>query len=471
MAEKEVYDLVVIGGGKGGKTLAMDLAKQGYTAALIERDPEMIGGTCINVACIPTKTLVASAKLAAQMRRAHDFGIGAEPPSIEMTAIRERKRAVVGFMRAGNYKLFTSIPSLEFILGEARFVGEKLVEIALPDGGTRTLAGRHVVINTGARPRLADVAGLREVQPLTNETILELDELPAHLLIIGGGFEGVEFAQMFRRFGSQVTLIQRGGQILPKEDPDVADAVRQTLERDGVTILLNSAAEQAERLADGGVRLQLRAAGGAQASVIEGSHILSVTGREPVTEGLNLAATGLAPDARGFISVDEHLVTATPGIWAVGDVNGGPQFTHVSLDDSRIVKAQITGKGDYTSTKDRIMAYAVFTDPELGRVGLTEAEARHQGYAVRVARLGANTVAMPRAQTSGETEGFLKVVVDTATDKLLGTAFFVAEASELNAIIHLAMRLGVPYTTLRDEMYTHPTLSEGLNGLFGAWVE
>jgi pyruvate/2-oxoglutarate dehydrogenase complex dihydrolipoamide dehydrogenase (E3) component len=471
MAEKETFDLVVIGGGKGGKTLAMDLAKQGYTAALIERDPEMIGGTCINVACIPTKTLVASARLAAQMSRAHDFGIGAEPPSIEMSAIRERKRAVVGFMRAGNHKLFTSIPGLDFILGEARFVGEKLVEIALRDGGTRTLAGQHVVINTGARPRLADVAGLREVQPLTNESILELDVLPAHLLIIGGGFEGVEFAQMFRRFGSQVTLIQRGGQILPKEDPDVADAVRQTLERDGVTVLLNTAAEQAERRADGGVRLLTRAAGAEQSSAIEGSHILSVTGREPVTEGLNLAATGLAPDARGFIPVDEHLATATPGIWAVGDVNGGPQFTHVSLDDSRIVKAQITGKGDYTSTRSRIMAYAVFTDPELGRVGLTETEARRQGYAVQVARLGANTVAMPRAQTSGETEGFLKVVVDTATDKILGTAFFVAEASELNALIHLAMRLGIPYTTLRDEMYTHPTLSEGLNGLFGAWVE
>jgi pyruvate/2-oxoglutarate dehydrogenase complex dihydrolipoamide dehydrogenase (E3) component len=472
MAEQEPFDVVVIGGGKGGKTLAMDLAKQGYKAALIERDPEMIGGTCINVACIPTKTLVASAKLAAQMRRAHEFGIGAAAPTIEMTAIRERKRAVVGFMRNGNYKLFTSIPGLEFILGEGRFVGEKVVEIALRDGGTRTLAGQHVIINTGARPRLADVPGLRELRPLTNETILELDTLPAHLLIIGGGFEGVEFAQMFRRFGARVTLIQRGAQLLPKEDADVADAVRQTLECDGVEVLLNTAAEQAEALAGGGVRLRLRTGGdSARATTIEGSHVLAVTGREPVTEGLNLAATGLATDARGFIPVDEHLATATPGVWAVGDVNGGPEFTHVSLDDSRILKAQITGKGDYTSTKDRIMTYAVFTDPELGRVGLTETEARRQGYAVRVARLAANTVAMPRAQTSGETQGFLKVVVDAQTERILGTAFFVAEASELNALIHLAMRLGVPYTTLRDEMYTHPTLTEGLNGLFGAWIE
>lgn len=466
---QEQLDLVVIGGGKGGKTLAMDLAKQGYKAALIERDPEMIGGTCINVACIPTKTLVASAKLAAQIRRASDYGLSAELARVEMSAIRERKRAVVGFMRAGNHKLFTSIPGLEFILGEARFVGEKVVEVTLRDGGVRRLAGRYVVINTGARPALAQVPGLREVQPLTNETILELDTLPDHLLIIGGGFEGVEFAQMFRRFGARVTLIQRGAQLLPREDLDIADAVRQALERSGVEVRLNTTAERAEPLADGGVRLL--AAGDGRETSVEGSHVLSVTGREPVTETLHLAETGLATDTRGFIPVDDHLATAVEGIWAVGDVNGGPEFTHVSLDDYRIVKAQITGQGDYTSTKGRIMTYAVFTDPELGRVGLTETEARRQGYAVRVARLAANTVTMPRAQTSGETEGFMKVVVDAATDRLLGTAFFVAEASELNAIIHLAMRLGIPYTTLRDEMYTHPTLAEGLNGLFGAWVE
>lgn len=471
MTTQEQFDLVVIGGGKGGKTLAMDLAKQGYKSALIERDPKMIGGTCINVACIPTKTLVQSAKVAAMVRRAGDYGIGAELTGIDMAAVRERKRSVVDFMRGGNYKLFTTTPGLEFMLGEARFVGEKTVEVSLRDGGSRTLIGKHVVINTGTRPAVPALPGLSEAQPLTNETILELGILPEHLLIIGGGFEGVEFAQMYRRFGSRVTIIQRGGQLLPKEDADIADAVRQTFEREGIEILLNTAVERVEKLAAGSARLHLHPADVAGPRVVEGSHVFVGTGREPVTAELNVAATGLTLDARGFVPVDEYLATATPGVWAVGDVNGGPEFTHVSLDDYRIVKAQITGVGDYTSTAQRILTYAVFTDPELGRVGLTEREARRQGHNVRVARLAANTVAMPRAQTTGETQGFLKAVVDAATDRVLGTAFFVSEASELNAIIHLAMRHGLPYTALRDEMYTHPTFAEGLNGLFTAWVE
>ena len=466
----EQFDLVVVGGGKGGKTLAIDLAKQGYKAALIERDPDRIGGTCINVACIPTKTLVQSAKVADWVRRAGDYGIGADLTGIEMTAIRERKRRVVGFMRGGNYKQFTSTPGLEFLLGTAHFVGDKTVEVHLLDGGVRTLIGKHVVVNTGTRPRLPDIPGLRDVRPLTNETILELDVLPEHLLIIGGGFEGVEFAQMFRRFGSRVTLIQRGAQLLPAEDPDVADAVRQTFEREGIEVLLGATAARAEPSASG-LRLYLQPSDGSEPRTVEGSHVLSVTGREPVTEELNLAATGLAVDAHGFIPVNEHLATAVPSIWAAGDVTGGPEFTHVSLDNERILKAQITGVGDYTSSAGRILTYAVYIDPELGRVGLSETEARRQGYRIRVARLAANTIAMPRAQTTGQTEGFLKAVVDADTERILGTAFYVAEASEMNAVIHLAMRLGVPYTLLRDEMYTHPTFMEGLNGLFTSWVE
>ena len=470
MAGQERYDLVVVGGGKGGKTLAIDLAKQGYKTALIERDPERIGGTCINVACIPTKTLVQSAKVADWVRRAGGYGIGAQLTGVELAAVRERKRAVVGFMRDGNEHLFRGTPGLEFMLGTARFIGNKTVEVRPPEGGVRTLVGARVVINTGTRPALPAVSGLRDIEPLTNETILELATLPEHLLVVGGGFEGVEFAQMFRRFGSQVTIIQRGDQLLPAEDSDVADAVQQTLEREGVTVLLGTAAERAEPRTGGGVRLHLRPATAAGPRVVEGSQLLVVTGREPVTAELDLAATGLATDARGFVRVDERLATAVDGIWAVGDVNGGPEFTHVSLDDYRIVKAQITGVGDYTSTAKRILTYAVFTDPELGRVGLTETAARRQGYAVRVARLAANTIAMPRAETSGETAGFLKAVVDATTDHILGVAFYVAGASELTAVVHLAMRLGLPYTALRDEMYPHPTFAEGLNGLFTSWV-
>lgn len=469
-APVEQFDLIVIGGGKGGKTLAMDLAKQGYTSALIERDPERIGGTCINVACIPTKTLVQSAKVAQWVRRAGAYGIEASLQRVDLSAVRERKRAVVNFMRGGNYKLFTHTPGLAFILGTARFIGDKTIDVQLRDGGARTLTGKYVVINTGTRPKVTVPPGMGDQQPLTSESILELDTLPAHLLIIGGGFEGVEFAQIFRHLGSQVTIIQRGDQLLPAEDPDVADAVLQTFTREGIEVLLGASAERAEALSGGAIRLHLRTSDGIDRAV-EGSHLLVATGREPVTAELELAATGLATDAHGFVPVDEHLATAVPGIWAAGDVNGGPEFTHVSLDDYRIIKAQMTGAGGPTSTADRILTYAVFTDPELGRVGLTEKEARRLGYGVRVARLAANTIAMPRAQTTGETEGFLKAVVDRKTDRILGTAFYVAEASEMNAIIHLAMRLGAPYTTLRDEMYTHPTFAEGLNGLFTSWVD
>lgn len=471
METHEQFDLVVIGGGKGGKTLAMDLARQGHKTALIERDPEMIGGTCINVACIPTKTLVQSAKVAATVRRAADYGVNAELTGVDMAAVREHKRAVVGFMRGGNYKLFTGIPGLEFILGTAHFVGDKTVQISLHDGGQRTLTATHIIINTGTRPAMPTLPGLDDVHPLTNETILELATLPEHLLIVGGGFEGVEFAQMYRRFGSRVTIIQRGSQLLPKEDADIADAIRQIFEREGIDVLLNTSVERAESAPDGGVRLHLRPADASGRQIVEGSHVFVGTGRAPVTADLDVAAVGLALDERGFVPVDEHLATAAPGIWAVGDVNGGPEFTHVSLDDYRIVKAQITGTGAYTSTADRILTYAVFIDPELGRVGLTEQEARRQGYNVRVARLAANTIGMPRAQTTGETQGFLKAVVDAATDQILGTACLSAGASELNAVIHLAMRHGLPYMALRDEMYTHPTFAEGLNGLFTSWVE
>lgn len=470
MGVPEQFDLIVVGGGKGGKTLAMDLAKQGYKSALIERDPDRIGGTCINVACIPTKTLIQSAKAAQWARRARDYGVGAELTSLDMRALRERKRSVVTFMRDRNHTMFTTIPGLEFILGEARFSGERTVDVRQLDGAERTLIGKQVVINTGTRPMRPTIPGLSDLNPLTNETIMELVAIPDHLLVIGGGFEGIEFAQMFRRFGSRVTIVQRGAQLLTREDADIAEAIKQIFEREGIDILLNTSVDSAEP-APGGVRLHVSATGGGSSRVIDGSHALSVIGREPVTEALNAGAAGIGLDARGFVPVNEHLATEAPGIWAVGDVTGGPEFTHTSLDDYRIVRAQITGAGDHTTTADRILTYAVFTDPELGRVGLTEKEARSTGRDIRVAKMSVNTVGMARAQTTGETQGFLKAVVDAETEKILGVSFLVAGASELNAIIHLAMRAGLPYTMLRDEMYTHPTMAEGLNNLFTSWID
>jgi pyruvate/2-oxoglutarate dehydrogenase complex dihydrolipoamide dehydrogenase (E3) component len=457
MAGVETYDALVFGGGKAGKTLAMDLAKSGRRTALVERG--MIGGSCINVACIPTKTLVRSAKVAELAHRAGTYGVRLEGAQADLAEVRRHKRDVVNGMIALNRAGFDA-SGMDFLLGEGRFVAPKTLEVRLADGGTRRLTAARVFINTGTRAAVPDTPGLADARPLTHVSALELDRLPEHLVILGGGFIGLEFGQAFRRFGSRVTIVQRGPQLAPREDADVAEGILQVFREDGIDVLLAAEVFGVEGLSGEQVRLRVRTPRGER--TLEGTDVLVAAGRTPNTDGIGLDVAGVALDERGYVRVNERLETTAPGVWALGEVAGSPQFTHVSLDDYRIVKANLDG-GSRT-TRGRLIPYTVFIDPELGRVGLGESEARRQGRAVRVARLPA--AAVPRARTLGETRGFWKAVVEAHTDQVLGFAMLGAEAGEVTAVVQVAMLAGLPYTALRDAILSHPTMAEGLNLLF-----
>lgn len=448
-------DLLVIGGGKAGKSLAMDLAAAGQTVAMVERG--MIGGTCINVACIPTKTLVNSARLLKTMRRAAEFGItGAGSPAVDVDLLRHRKEDVVGTMVVGQRKSFLA-SGMDLVIGEAKFIGDRTVEVALDDGGTRTITGTNVVINTGMVPYLPPIDGLAGANVQTSESILRLQELPASMVVLGGGYIGAEYASMLNIVGVRVTVVQRGKHLLGREDPDVAAAVAEAFTRDGIEVRLGVEATGVIRAADGTVTVELSDGG-----TVSGEDILVALGREPVTAGLGLEKTGVELSARGFVAVDEHLRTTADGVWAAGDVAGSPQFTHASWNDFRILKANLAGGA--LSTKDRLVPYCVFITPELGRVGLTEAEARAAGHNIRVARMPVS--AIPRARTIGELDGVWTAVVDRDTDLILGAAFFSAEASEVIGVVQMAMLGGLRYQQVRDAVITHPTMAEGLQLLF-----
>ena len=447
------FEFAILGGGKGGKTLAADLAKSGHQVVMVERG--LIGGSCINVACIPTKTMVRSAKVAELARRAAEFGVRLDYHGVDPVGVRARKRAVVEGMVKVNQANFDR-SGMTLLLGSARCTGPRAFAVSLNDGGQRSITADNVFINTGTRPSLPPIPGLAEATPLTSETLLELDRLPEHLVVLGGGYIGLEFAQMFRRFGSRVTVIERGPQFLPREDPDVAEQVLGILREEGIEVIYPSEIRRVEGASGISVRVVLGD------RTVECSDLLAAMGRVPNTEALNLAAAGVAIDGRGFVQVNDRLETTAEHVWALGDVNGGPQFTHISLDDYRIVKANLTG-GNRT-TRNRLVPYTLFIDPELGRVGLTESEARRQGRSIKVARLPA--AAVPRARTLGETRGFLKAVVDAATDKILGAAILATEGGEVMAVVMMAMKAGLPYTALRDNIFAHPTMAEGLNDLF-----
>lgn len=459
MAAVETYEALIFGGGKGGKTLAVDLAKSGRRTAMVERG--LIGGSCINVACIPTKTLVRSAKVAELLRRAAEFGIAAGPVRTDMQQVRRHKRDVVGGMVALNRAQFEA-SGMDLVLGEGRFVAPKTLEVRLAEGGTRRLTAERVFISTGSRAAIPDVPGMAAAQPLTHISALELDRLPEHLLVLGGGYIGMEMGQAFRRLGSRVTIIQRGRQLAPREDPDVAEAVLQVFREEGIDVLLSAEVRSAEGRTGERVVLRVQTPSGEQ--TVEGTDVLAAAGRTPNTDGIGLDVAGVALDDRGYIRVNERLETTAPGVWAMGDVAGSPMFTHVALDDFRVIKANLSG-GQRT-TKDRLIPYTVFIDPELGRVGINETDARRQGLAVRVAKLPA--VAVPRARTLAETRGMLKAVVDAHSDQILGFTMFGAEAGEVTAVVQMAMVAGVPYTVLRDSILSHPTMAEGLNMLFAA---
>jgi len=456
----EYYDDIIIGGGKAGKTLAPALVADGRKTALVERSLNMIGGGCINVACIPTKTMVASANVANIVRNSAAYGVKANAPTVDLAEVIRRKRSVVQSARAMNlHNLETSLGH-QLIIGTGRFVASKTIEVITDEGETRLLTAERLFINTGTQPLIPSIPGLKDVGFLTSESIMELEQLPEHLIVLGSGYIGLEFAQMFRRFGSRVTVIGQSEQILSQQDPDIAIAVQTLLERDDIEFLLKAKVLRVDR-ARNETTLQIQIAD--REIALQGSHLLVAVGREPTTDTLNLAAPGVATDARGFIRVNDRLETNVPGIWALGDINGGPQYTHVALDDYRIVKANLIDGGN-RSTRDRLVPSCLFIDPELAHVGLTETEAQQQGYGIRVAKLDASSV--PRAKTLGQTDGVLKAIVDTETGRILGCSLLCHEAGEVISTVQMVMQAQMPYTVLRDGVLTHPTMTEGLNLLF-----
>jgi pyruvate/2-oxoglutarate dehydrogenase complex dihydrolipoamide dehydrogenase (E3) component len=457
------YDAVVIGAGQAGVPLATTLAKAGRKTALVER--EHVGGTCINEGCTPTKTMVASAKVAYFDRRSEDYGVSNGQVAVDMIRVRERKRDIVESFRSGGEKRLADA-GVELIRGEARFSGPRELEVTLNGGEAVQLSADNIFINVGARPANPPVEGLDRVPTLNSTTIMELDEAPDHLLVLGGSYVGLEFAQMFRRFGSRVTVVQRGKQLMSREDTDVAEAVAEIMRQDGIEVLLSTQTQRAEQGNDGKIRLRVSTPEGERR--LEGSHLLVAAGRPPNTDRLNLEAAGIETDKRGQIKVNERLETNVEGVYALGDVKGGPAFTHISYDDFRIVRTNLLEGGNATIT-DRKVPYTVFIDPQLGRAGLSEQEAREQGLNIRVAKIPMSYVA--RAIEVDETRGFMKAVVDADTDQILGCAILGVEGGEIAAMLQIAMMGGVPYTTLRDTVFSHPTLSESLNTLFAAVEE
>jgi pyruvate/2-oxoglutarate dehydrogenase complex dihydrolipoamide dehydrogenase (E3) component len=453
----ESFDAIVIGSGQGGNPLAGALVAAGKKTALIERQD--VGGTCINRGCTPTKTMVASARAAYMARRGADYGVRLGPVSVDMGRVRERKRAIVRSFREGNEKRLEK-GHVELIRGEASFTGPKQIRVALHGGGERQLSATQFFINTGTHSGTPAIEGLKTVPHLDNESIMELDYVPEHLVILGGGYIGVEFSQMFRRFGSQVTVIQSGAQLLKEEDQDVAEEVVKILRQDGIEILLNARTERVAR-ANGGISLTIALEGKAQ--TIVGTDLLVATGRVPNTEALKPAAAGIEVDQRGFIRSNDRLEASAPGVYVLGDVKGGPQFTHISYDDFRILKANLLDGGN-RSVRDRPVPYAVFMDPQLGRVGMTESEAKKSGRKIRVARMPMTSVA--RALEVDETRGLMKAIVDAETEQILGATVLGIEGGEVMAVFQMAMMGHLKYSVLRDAVFAHPTLAESLNNLF-----
>ncbi|WP_329459621.1 dihydrolipoyl dehydrogenase family protein [Streptomyces sp. NBC_01497] len=452
----EDFDLLVVGGGKAGKTLAMDRARGGLRVAMVER--EMIGGSCINVACIPTKALVASARALRTFDRGRALGLIGGEVRADADSLREHKNDVVQGMVAINREQFRD-SGMDLVIGQARFVAERTVEIALEGGGTRVLRGADTVINTGTRPRIPDIPGLAQAGVLVSDTLLELRRLPDRLVVIGAGPIGLEFADMFAAFGSDVTVVAGRQQLLPREEPEFADAVHQLLSDHGVTVLLGREVTRVTREADGAVAVSL-----ADGSLLHGDDVLVAVGRTPVTEALEPDRANVALTGDGFIEVDEYLATSAPHTWAAGDVAGTTQFTHASLDDYRVLKTNLAG--GRRSTRDRLIPRTTFLSFDLAHVGLTEEQARARGHAVRIARLP--VAAIPRARTMGETYGLWKAVIEAGTGRILGVTLLGPESGETLATVQTAMIAGLPYTALRDMVITHPTMTEGLNMLFSA---
>ena len=455
MAHPEEYDVVVLGSGAPGKLLSWTLASRGRRTVVVER--RYVGGACPNIACLPSKNVIHAAKVADYFRRGAEFGISGDGWKVDMAAVRDRKRKMVDGLVSLHLEKYRE-SGAELVMGLGRFVAPKTIEVALNAGGTRTLRGQTVLINTGSRARIDDTPGLAEASPLTHVEALELDLLPDHLIVLGGGYVGLELAQAFRRFGSRVTVVERNDALIHREDPDVTQAVEQLFREEGVEVLTGAAVDRVEGRSGDSVRVHTAA------GAIEGTHLLVAGGRTPNTDGIGLELAGVETDERGHVRVDERLRTTAEGVWAAGDCAGSPYFTHIGEDDFRVVLANLTGGNRVTT--GRQVPFCLFTDPELARVGLSEREARELGVRYRLAKVPMQVVF--RARTISETRGFLKALIEQDGDRILGFTAFGAEAGEILAVVQVAMLAGLPYTALRDAVLTHPTMAEGLAALFSS---
>ena len=457
MTGPQRFDNLILGSGEAGKYLAWTLAKAGQRSAVVERG--LIGGSCPNIACLPSKNVIYSGHVAALFRRGAEFGIASGPVSVDMEGVRRRKRQMVDELVAIHRDRYEA-SGAELIIGEGRFVAPKTIEVRFPDGHTRLLAGERVFLNVGTRAAIPDVPGLSQAKPLTHVEALELGRLPDHLIVLGGGYVGLELAQPMRRFGSRVTVVEQAPQLVAREDGDVAQALLKLFEDEGIDVVLSAQVLEVEGRSGEKIRLRVRTPAGER--TIEGSDVLVAAGRAPNTQGVGLETAGIELDARGYVKVNERLETTAPGVWAMGDCAGSPQFTHVAFDDFRIVRDNLNGGA--RTTRGRLVPYCMFTDPELGRVGLNESEAQREGITYRVVKTPMGAVL--RTRTLSETRGFLKALIAKQSDHILGFTALGAQAGESIAVVQTAMLAGAPYTALRDAILTHPTIAEGLTVLF-----
>jgi pyruvate/2-oxoglutarate dehydrogenase complex dihydrolipoamide dehydrogenase (E3) component len=453
----EEYDIVVLGSGEAGKYIAWTLAKKGKKAVVIER--RWVGGSCPNIACLPSKNVIHSAKVASYFFRREEFGISKENTRIDMSAVRDRKRKMVSGLVDMHLDLYKK-SGAELVMGSGCFVGLKTIEVALVGGGHRTFHGENVIISTGSRASIDPTPGLQESGPLTHIEALELDQVPRHLLILGGGYVGLELAQAMRRFGSGVTIIERNTRLAHREDPDISEALHELCKDEGIDVVTSAHLTRVE--GKSGEHVKLHGARDGSEMILEGTHLLVASGRQPNTREIGLELAGVEITDRGYVKVNERLQTTAPNVWAVGDCAGSPHFTHISFDDFRIVRDNLTG-GDRVKT-GRQVPFCMFTDPELARIGLSETEAKEQGIEYRLAKLP--MVAVLRTRTLSETRGFMKVLVDTKSDRILGFTAFGVEAGEIMGTVQVAMIAGLPFTALREAILTHPTMLEGLVPLF-----
>jgi pyruvate/2-oxoglutarate dehydrogenase complex dihydrolipoamide dehydrogenase (E3) component len=459
MSEAERYEILVIGSGEAGKHLTWNMAQAGHRTAVVER--KYIGGSCPNIACMPSKNVIRSAKASWFAQHGAEYGIQTGPVSTDMRGVYNRKRKMVEEGVQFHLDRFQSTGA-ELIRGEAHFVAPKTVEVRLNDGGRRTVTGDRVFLDLGSRATIPDIPGLAEAKPMTHVEALDLQRLPAHVIVLGGGYVGLEFAQALRRFGARVTIIERGSQVATAEDTDVSQALHENFTSEGIEVFLGARVRSVEGLSGQSVQVHVETDSGDL--TIEGSDLLIAVGRTPNTQAIGLETAGIGLDARGYIKVNERLETTAPDVWAVGDCAGSPNFTHVAFDDFRVIRDNLSG-GSRT-TRNRLVPFCMFTDPELARVGLSESEAQKRGIAYRLAKLP--MAAVLRAVAIGETRGFVKMLIEAQSDRILGFTAFGVEASEMMAAVQTAMLGGLPYTVLRDAIFTHPTAAEGLGPLLAS---